>query len=222
MNEYKEINEKASEDELRNRQPRTGKSDAPSAEDVKQRLAAAHRSGPDRPLRQIAAAEAALHTRSAALAQLSGVSVPDKHLLAHQLYRSVDTSRAPSTLEPKLRRDVLQLYLALESQNATESILDRLTVAASNNAMNSYARAERTANPKAVDIHLRHAAKGTQLVINLVEAKARLRDPNRLTVRNVTVEAGGQAIVGNVEAAKKRRSEKKRRSMSSPGKGADD
>ena len=113
----------------------------------------------------------------------------------------------------------MELFRGLGSQNATESILDRLTVAASNSAMNSYARSIATAAyPNAVDIHLRHATQTTQVLIKLVEAKARLRDPNRLTVRNVKVEAGGQAIVGNVEAPKKRRSEKKRRSKSSPAK----
>ena len=154
------------------------------------------------------------------MAKLSSVSLPDKDLLAHQLSRSVDTSGVPRTLEPKLRRDVLQLYLALGSKNPTESILDRLTVAAANNALNSYARAA-TANPKALDIYLRHAAKGTQLVINLVEAKARLRDPNPLTVRNFKVEAENLAIVGNVEAPKKQSSKKNRSSKSSAAKDED-
>ena len=190
------IDDPASEDESGEHQAGTAKSYAPSAEDVKDRLRAARRSGPDRPFYQLAAAEAALNTRSAALTKLSSVSLPDKDLLAHQLSRSVDTSGVPRTLEPKLRRDVLQLYLALGSKNPTESILDRLTVAAANNALNSYARAA-TANPKALDIHLRHAAKGTQLVINLVEAKSRLRDRNRRTVRNLKIEAGGRTTVGN-------------------------
>jgi hypothetical protein len=77
--------------------------------------------------------------------------------------------------------------------------------------MNSYARAERTGNGKAIDIHFRNAAKATQLVINLIEAKARLRDPKQLAVRNVNIEAGAQAIVGDVHLPKKRASKNQRR-----------
>jgi hypothetical protein len=55
---------------------------------------------------------------------------------------------------------------------------------------------------------LRHAVKGTKAVIELIEAKARRRGSNQITVGKVNVEAGGQAIVGNVDARKPNRLER--------------
>ena len=62
------MDDPASEEESGEHQPRT-KSNSPSAEDVKDRLRAARRSGPDRPFYQLAAAEAALNARSTAYGQ---------------------------------------------------------------------------------------------------------------------------------------------------------
>jgi hypothetical protein len=53
--------------------------------------------------------------------------------------------------------------------------------------------------------------KGTNAVIDLVEAQARRRGPKQIMVGKVNVEAGGQAIVGNVETPKQQRSDKETR-----------
>jgi hypothetical protein len=45
---------------------------------------------------------------------------------------------------------------------------------------------------------------GTKSLIQLVEARERRRSPKQVTVGQVNVEAGGRAIVGNVEAAKEK------------------
>jgi hypothetical protein len=186
---------------------------SPSPDEVKDRLIAARRRGPDRPLGHLAWAEDDLHARSAALTKLSSPQQkqPDKGLLVHQLTRAVNTSHVPKTMAPKLRSDAVALYSALQSSDPTDSILNRLTVAMTNSVMDCHARAAQAGNPQAIDTNLRHAVKGTNAVIDLVEARERRRGPKQITVGKVNVEAGGQAIVGNVETRKQRPLEKENR-----------
>ena len=103
--------------------------------------------------------------------------------------------------------ETMALYTALQSGDPIDSILNRLIVAMTNTVMQSHGRALETRNPQAIDINLRHAVKGTKAVIELIEAKTRRRGSNQITVGKVNVEAGGQAIVGNVDARKTRRPE---------------
>jgi hypothetical protein len=98
----------------------------------------------------------------------------------------------------------MRLYSALDSSDPIESILDRHIVALSNSAMECQARAGLTSNPKALDINLRHAAKMTLALVHVIEARERRRRPKQVVVGNVNVEAGGQAIVGTIEAHKSR------------------
>jgi hypothetical protein len=186
---------------------------SPSLDEVKDRLIAARRRGPDRPLGHLAWAEDELHARSAALTKLSSPTQkrPDTDLLVYQLTRTVNTSHVPKTMAPKLRGDAVALYSALKSSDPTDSILNRLTVAMVNSVMDCHARAAQTSNPQAIDTNLRHAVKGTNAVIDLVEAQARRRGPKQIMVGKVNVEAGGQAIVGNVETQKQRPLEKENR-----------
>ena len=186
---------------------------SPSLDDVKDRMTAARRCEPDRPLGHLAWAEDDLHARSAALTKLSSPQQkqPDKDLLVHQLTRTVNTSYVAKTMAPQLRGDAVALYSALQSRDPIDSILNRLTVAMSNSVMDCHARVAETSNPKAIDINLRHAVKGTNAVIDLVEAQARRRGPKQIMVGQVNVEAGGQAIVGNVETQKQRPLEKENR-----------
>ncbi len=179
---------------------------SPSLDEVKDRIVAARRRGPSCPLGSLAKAEDDLHARSAALTKLSSPQQkqPDKNLLVHQLTRTVNTSYVAKTMAPQLRGDAVALYSALQSRDPIDSILNRLTVAMSNSVMDCHARVAETSNPKAIDTNLRHAVKGTNAVIDLVEAQARRRGPTQLMVGKVNVEAGGQAIVGNVETQKQR------------------
>lgn len=187
---------------------------SPSLDEVKDRIVAARRRGPDRPLGHLAWVEDDLHARSAALTKLSSPQQkqPDKDLLVHQLTRSINTSYVPKTMAPQLRGDVVALHSALQSSDPTDSILNRLTVAMTNSVMDCHARAAQTSNPKAIDTNLRHAVKGTKAVIDLVEARERRRGPKQIMVGKVNVEAGGQAIVGNVETPNQRHPEKETRS----------
>ena len=86
--------------DLADRQRRDVKACAsPSLEEVKDRIIAARRHGPSRPLEHLAKAETDLHARSAALTKLSSSQQrpPDRDLLVHQLTRTVNTSRVPKT-----------------------------------------------------------------------------------------------------------------------------
>jgi hypothetical protein len=53
------------------------------------------------------------------------------------------------------------------------------------------------------DLNLRHGMKGATIAADLLKAlnDQRSEKPEKVTVGNVNVEAGGQAIVGNVEAS---------------------
>ncbi len=201
--------------DLPNRQRRDVKACAsPSPDEVKARIKAAHRRGPSRPLQALAKAEADLYARSAALAKLSSPEQKraDTNLLIHQLTRTVNTSYVGKAMAPKLRGDAVALYSALQSSDPVDSILNRLLVSMSISVMDCHARAARTENPKAIDISLRHAEKGTRVIIDLVETRTHRRGPKKITVGNVNVKAGGQAIVGNVEIQKQRRCQNENRS----------
>jgi hypothetical protein len=180
---------------------RIGLMDREAIDELKYTLKTRLRRGRDRPLAKLARAEAELQTRSAALAKLSNVpqKKPDKRLLVHQLVRTVDTSCAPRTFAPELRNDVVGLYSSLQSGDPIESILDRLIVGMLNNVMACHARAAQTYDPRALDVNLRHAEKGSKAIVDLVQTRERRRNPNGLVVGSVNVEAGGQAILANVE-----------------------
>jgi hypothetical protein len=176
-----------------------------TAEDVRARMKADRYYG-SRPLQYLVNVEAELHARSAALAKLSSPvpKHPDKVLLTHQLVRTVNTNYVPHSMAPQLRSDAIALYASLQSRNPIESIENRLLVGMLNSVMHCHARAAATANLKAIDISLRHAEKGTRVIAELLRARKRRRSSKKVTVGEVNVNAGGQAIVGNVEARKKR------------------
>jgi hypothetical protein len=199
--------------DLPNLQGRAVKAEAPPSPDELKARIKARLGAPSRPLWALAKAEAYLHERSAALAKLSSPrkKVPDQGLLTHQLTSTVNTNGVPKTMAPRLRGDAVALYSALQSRDPIDSILDRHIVAMSNSVMNCHARAVEAGNPKAIDINLRHTEKGTKVLIDLLEARERRRGPKQILVGQVNVEAGGQAIVGNVETPKQQRSDKETR-----------
>jgi hypothetical protein len=99
------------------------------------------------------------------------------------------------------------LYTALQSTDATDSILNRVTVVLLNTLMECKTRLAHTIDPKTVDIYLRHFEKITRTLIDAIEARERRRRPKQVKVGKVNVEAGGQAIVGNVQNPSRRRAE---------------
>ena len=61
-------------------------------------------------------------------------------------------------------------------------------------------RAARTLNSKALEVNLRYAEKLSRLTVDLIEARENRRSPKKVMVGTVKVEAGGQAIVGNIDS----------------------
>jgi hypothetical protein len=134
--------------------------------------------------------------------------VPDKKLLVHQIMLSTNPSNLPLVEKPEMRREAIALYSALQPEDATDSIFVRLMVAMTSNVMECHARLAERRDPKVADLYFRHAVKGTMAIIELSEARERRRCPKQIMVGQVNVEAGGQAIVGNVETPQRRRSKK--------------
>jgi hypothetical protein len=101
----------------------------------------------------------------------------------------------------------IALYDGLHPQDALQSVLATLIVGVSNAANDCLSLAARIP-PEAIldrDVYLRHAFKGAAVVTQLVEAFERVRG-NRsgdVSVGNVNVQSGGQAIVGTVQSSQR-------------------
>jgi hypothetical protein len=107
-------------------------------------------------------------------------------------------------LKSTLTQGACELYMRLKPRNAQESILSMLAVGVTNASLDCLAQASHL-NVDQVelrDLNRRHGPKGATVAIELVEALNDLRGekPEKVSVGNVNVEAGGQAIVGTVEA----------------------
>jgi hypothetical protein len=91
------------------------------------------------------------------------------------------------------RRDALDSMLAMLAASITSASLDCLSQAALSSPGNLQVR----------DVNLRHGMKGAAVAAELVKAldNRRGEKSEKVTVGQVNVEAGGQAIVGNVESA---------------------
>ena len=183
--------------------PSAQKGAGPSVEDVRDRIAANHRQGPWRPLEHLAQAEAELESHSAALAKLPRPQrAQGSDLLAYQLTRTVNTDFVPNVMAPKLRADTVALFAAFDSSDPVESILNRLLLGMTNSVMECHARAARSDDPNVFEPNLRLATKGSQSIIDLIEALERRRSPKAVVVEKVSVNAGGKAMVGNFEIRK--------------------
>lgn len=127
---------------------------------------------------------------------------PDALLVAHQVTDSVNVPAGDYALEWQLRSGAVALYAAIEPRDALESILARMAVGLSNGIMDCLGRAARHGEwLKSRDVNLRHAIKGSLAVTEMVKAidNHRGRDRQKVSVGQVNVQSGGQAIVGNVE-----------------------
>ena len=128
---------------------------------------------------------------------------PDALLVAHQVTDSVNVpAGTDSSLGWQLRDDAVALYAAIEPRDALESVLARLVVGVSNGVMHCLSGAARNDDcQQSRDVNLRHAIKGSLAVTEMVKAidNHRGRDRQKVTVGQVNVQSGGQAIVGNVE-----------------------
>ena len=102
----------------------------------------------------------------------------------------------------RYRDDAVGLYRNLHPTDALESVLVRTLVGLNNAVMESFERAayDRTSSG-ARDVNLRHAMKGASVLSELAKTLDNRRGIGRqpVTVGQVKIESGGQAIVGNVD-----------------------
>lgn len=106
--------------------------------------------------------------------------------------------REPATLGS------LELYQSLQPKSAIESILASLLVGMSNATHDCLSQAARVPPERLQhrDLNLRYAMKGAAVVTQLADAleRAQGKRPGNVSVGNVNVESGGQAIVGTVHS----------------------
>lgn len=122
---------------------------------------------------------------------------PDFDLLAQQLVNSV-----PHGGMEKLADGAVAQYLSLNPQDPIESMIGRLIVAGTNASMDCFGRAAQcNESPHARDLNLRQGFKGSAVVGDLVRLwqSGRGQGSSKVTVGEVNVAAGGQAIVGNIQ-----------------------
>jgi hypothetical protein len=133
---------------------------------------------------------------------------PDDVLLRTQLLETAPRSNLRiEGVNEALGADVLNLYRGIDPQNAHESILARHIVVLSNTSMECYGKAGQCSDLAAREFNLKYAMKGSALITQLLETLAKLRaapPPQAVMVGSVNVEAGGQAIVGNVQTEARR------------------
>lgn len=159
------------------------------------------RRGPMHPLSVLVGNEREIEERMmmAAVPSLPKGSVPHKTLRQHQVVKTVGTEIVNHHSEI-LEADSIRLLNALQSKDPIEAMIDGLIVASNNVAMKMLERTARTTKPQSVAA----SASGAVKLINACAELIRLRDqraagPQTITVNEVKVEAGGQAIVGNVQ-----------------------
>jgi hypothetical protein len=111
----------------------------------------------------------------------------------------------------ELREDSRRLFLELKPQNAAEGMLATLAVGLFNSSLTAIAEGSRQRVPPQVrDVSLRHGMKGAMVVAQVLQALDRFQNgaEKGVQVGAVNVEAGGQAVVGNVALGKTRRRKK--------------
>ncbi len=138
---------------------------------------------------------------------------PDEGLLLmSQLTNSVSVNiRNDQETQWKYSDGAVALYLDLEPRDAIESILARLAVAVTNSSMDCFYRAAKCDQAlPARDLNLRHGMKGAVAAADLLKVldSRRSQGLKKFTVGKVNVEAGGQAIVGNIETGERRKATK--------------
>jgi len=142
------------------------------------------------------------------LDQLRFDGAPDLEWMAHQVGNSSPLGVWHSSKEAaKSAKDgAVALYIGLNPQDAIESIRCRLIVGGTNASMGCFVQAALCdQSPRARELNLRLGFQGSKVVDDLIKSLESGRGQGRakVTVGNVNVEAGGQAIVGNIEPGRK-------------------
>jgi hypothetical protein len=171
----------------------------------KQRITRERQRGADRPLGVLKNTEVRLKERDETLQILSAPKPKGQgnDLLMYQIDRALNMGCSGNTFTQRIRRDNFALYASLDSSDPI-SILNRHIVVVSHAAMECQQQFVYASNPQKFDVYARHTEKMTQVLLQLIEARERRRRPKQVVVGNVKVEAGGQAIVGTVEAPDQR------------------
>jgi hypothetical protein len=94
------------------------------------------------------------------------------------------------------------LYNQFKPQDPAEAILAALSVEVKNVTSDCFMEAARMkAHPEIRSMHLKDGFRGALVTADLLDKleQRRRNNPKAVTVGNVNVEAGGQAIVGNVQ-----------------------
>ena len=97
------------------------------------------------------------------------------------------------------------LYRQFDARDPSESVLAKFIVAVTNAGMDCFVQAARVArgdeNHHVRDMKLRHGLRAASVAAELLEALERRRgqDSKKVSVGQVNVEAGAQAIVGHVQ-----------------------
>jgi hypothetical protein len=115
---------------------------------------------------------------------------------------TIGNKRVEGTLQEVAKAGSLSLYYELGPRDGAEAMLAALSVGVSNATMDCLSDAARTKNfPEIRDMNLRNGFRGALVATELLDALQRRRRqaPKGVTVGNVNVEAGAQAIVGNVQ-----------------------
>jgi len=102
-----------------------------------------------------------------------------------------------------LANGALDLYYGLAPADATESLLSMLAISVANASLDCLTQAAGTSPDYLESRDLRHGLKGAAVaadLIKILDARRGHSAPRRVSVGSVNVEAGGQAIVGNVES----------------------
>jgi hypothetical protein len=99
----------------------------------------------------------------------------------------------------------MDLYFGMAPADATESLLSMLAVSVASASLDCLTQAASTSPDylEQRDLNLRHGLRGVAVAADLIkvlDARRGHSAPRKVTVGNVNVEAGGQAIVGNVES----------------------
>ena len=128
------------------------------------------------------------HMAAAALA----LSAPGKHF-------------EKLAIQKRMMEGSFDLYQSIQQRDALDSILAMLATSLTSASLDCFAQAANLppGQAKLRDLNLRHGIKGAAAAAELVKAldNRRREKSEEVTSGQVTVEAGGQAIVGNVEAA---------------------
>jgi hypothetical protein len=107
-----------------------------------------------------------------------------------------------------LSTGAIDLFSGLAPADATETLLSMLAVSVANASMDCLMQAA-AMSPEYLDgrdLNLRHGFKGAAVaavLIKVLDARRGNSEPRSVTVRDVKVEAGAQAIIGNVEAPRR-------------------